>query len=150
MFMRHKQKQIAALVDDESRHATTDASALETPELTAYRDTLLRLREGAHNAASPTPEIGDGQFGAFMAGIREGIEAPAPRSTGLWAMASLSAAALVLVLSLLAIFARPNEPVKATEVESAHTELDGVAVDWYDPPEGVTTVWVTMPETDLW
>ncbi len=149
MWMRRKLKQTAAMADNEPAHAPRDPAALETAELQAYRQTLVRLREGAQ-AAAKAPEISDAQFGAFMAGIRDGIEAPAPNARGLWALASLSAAALVLVLSLLAIFARPNEPIKATEVESAHTELDGVAVDWYDAPEGMTTVWVTMPEADLW
>ncbi|HDP36238.1 MAG TPA: hypothetical protein ENN29_14165 [Candidatus Hydrogenedentes bacterium] len=151
MFMRRKQKQIAALLDAERQYAPSDASALETSELQAYRDALLRLREGAQAAAARAPEISDGQFGAFMTGIREGIEAPAPRrAAGLLATASLAAAALVLVMSLLIIFSRPNEPVRATEVESAHTELDGAAVDCYDTTEGTTTVWVTMPENDLW
>lgn len=151
MFTKRKQKQMAALVDGENQYGPADASTLEMPELQAYQEKLLRLREGTQQTAARTPEINDGQFGAFMAGIREGIEAPAPRhATGFWASASLATAALVLVLSLLVIFYRPNEPVQATEVESAHTELDGAAVDCYDSPQGTTTVWVTMPENDLW
>ena len=151
MFMRRKQKQMAALVDGEKRYASADASVLETPELQAYRDDMLRLREGAQQAVARTPEISEGQFGAFMAGIRDSIEQPAPsHARGMWATVSFAAAALVVVLSLLVIFNRPAEPVQATEVESAVTELDGVSVDCYDSPQGTTTVWVTMPENDLW
>jgi hypothetical protein len=151
MFMRRKQKQMAALVDGEKRYAPADTSVLEMPELQAYRDSVLHLREGAQQTAARTPEISEGQFGAFMAGIREGIEQPAPRyARSLWATASIAAAALVLVLSLLVIFNQPAEPVQATEVESVHTELDGVSVNCYDSPQGTTTVWVTMPESDLW
>lgn len=151
MFMRRKDKEMTALVDGENCYAPADTSVQETPEYQSYRDDMLRLREGAQQAAAKTPEISDGQMGAFMAGIREGIEQPAPRhAKGIWATASLVAAALVLVLSLLVIFHQPNEPVQATEVESVHTDLDGVSVDCYDSPQGTTTVWVTMPENDLW
>ena len=151
MFMRRKEKEMTTLVDGENRYAPADASVPKTPEFQAYRNDMLRLREGAQQAAAQTPEISDGQMGAFLAGIREGIEQPAPRhAKGMWATASLVAAALVLVLSLLVIFHQPNKPVQATEVESAHTELDGVSVNCYDSPQGTTTVWVTMPESDLW
>lgn len=151
MFMRRKEKEMTALVDGEGRYAPMDSSVLETPEYQTYRDDMMRLREGAQQAAAQTPEISDGQMGAFITGIREGIEQPAPSHVkGMWATASLVAAALVLVLSLLVIFNSPNEAVQATEVESAVTELDGAAVDCYDSPQGTTTVWVTMPENDLW
>ena len=97
MFMRRKQKQMAALVDGEKRYASADASVLETPELQAYRDDMLRLREGAQQAVARTPEISEGQFGAFMAGIRDSIEQPAPsHARGMWATVSFAAAALVV------------------------------------------------------
>ncbi len=110
---------------------------------------LTLLRQGARQAAH-APEISDAQFPIFMAGLRDALERPEPRHSGLWAMASLSAAALVLVLSILALFSRGAEPVRATEIESAHTELDGVTVDLSNDASGLSTVWVTMPESDLW
>ncbi|MCK5862945.1 MAG: hypothetical protein KAH38_10690 [Candidatus Hydrogenedentes bacterium] len=151
MFIRRKQKQMAAQVDGEKRYASPNEAPQKTPELQAYQEELIRLREGVHETIKHTPEISDGQFGSFMAGIHEGIEKPAPRHVKtIWATASLTTAALVVVVSLWVIFSSPNDPVQATEVESAHTELDGAAVNCYDTPQGMTTVWVTMPENDLW
>lgn len=148
MFRRKKMKQIGALLDGETRYSGDAEHYLSDGACREYYDAARQLRRGAQQAAR-APEISDGQMGAFIAGVREGVERPEPRAAGLWAMASLSAAALVLVLSLLAIFSRGGEPVRATEVESAHTELEGVFVE-FDNHNDISTVWVTMPESDLW
>ena len=148
MFERKKMKQIGARLDGESRYASRQ-SPPDDAEAHAYETAVLQLRRGAALAAR-TPEISDGQFGAFMQGIREGIERPAPRFTRLWTVASVAAAALIMLFSALAYFGTGSEPVRATEVESVSTELDGVTVRFYDSPQGVSTVQVTMPENDLW
>lgn len=148
MFERKKMKQIGALLDGEPRYAGRQALSGDA-EAQAYEAAVLQLRHGAAVAAR-TPEISDAQFGAFMQGIREGIETPAPRFSRLWTVASVTAAALIMLLSALAYFGTGSEPVRATEVESVSTELDGVTVRFYDSPQGVSTVQVTMPENDLW
>ncbi len=148
MFKRKKLKQIGALLDGETRYSGNATACLDDVECRAHGAAIEAIRRGAREAAH-APEISDGQFGAFMAGIREGVEQPEARPASLWAMASLSAAALVLVLSLLAIFSRGAEPVRATEIESVHTELEGVTVE-FNNQQDVSTVWVTMTESDLW
>ncbi len=148
MFDRKKRKQIGARLDGEIRYAGRQTPPRE-PALKAYEAAVLQLRRGAAQAAR-APEINDAQFGAFMRGIQEGIETPAPGLSRLWAMASLAAAALVLLLSVFAYFGTGSEPVRASEVESVYTDLDGVTVNYYDTPQGVSTVQVTMPENDLW
>ena len=149
MFKQRKMKQLGARLDGEGRYAGAEILEVNDAELARHRDAILALRQGAAEAAR-TPEISDAQFGAFMQGIRDGIETPAPRLYGLWAMASVAAAALVLILSALAFFTTGSEPVRATQVESVSTELDGVTIHFNDNQEGVSTVWVSMPESDLW
>ena len=111
---------------------------------------LACLRRGAQAAAERTPEISDGQFGAFMAGIHAGIAEPAPRKYTLWTSVSIAFAALIIVIALLSILHPGPEPVKANAVESVSTELNGATVDWYDNKEGVTTVWVKTSGDDVW
>lgn len=148
MFKRKKMKQIGALLDGEPHYSGDAEHHLGDAACRDYADAVRLMRSGAREAAH-APEISDAQLGAFIAGIRDGIERPEPRTAGLWATASVVAAALVLVLSLLAVFSRGGEPVRATEVESAYTELEGVTVE-FDNRGDVSTVWVTMPESDLW
>lgn len=125
------------------------------PECAAHLDMLRLLREGAE-AARQAPRIEDAQFPAFMAGIREGIAAAeaAPVRVpfwrrGFWQLASACTAALIAAFSLFWMVAEGPAPAAAT-VEDAWTEVEGATVDWYDSKTGVTTVWVTMHEEDLW
>ncbi len=115
-----------------------------------YISELSRMRRGAQMACRNTPEISDGQFGAFMAGITRGIAEPAPRRFRLWTSMSIAAAALIIVIALLSILYPSPEAVKANTVESVSTELNGATVDWYDNKEGVTTVWVKTSGDDVW
>lgn len=149
MFRQRRLKQIGARLDGETRYQGAAAPDRADEEAKRYEEAVLQLRRGASRAAR-TPEISDAQFGAFMRGIQEGIEAPAPRRVGAWTVASVTLAVLVIVVSILAFFTAGPEPVRATEVESASTELEGVTVNFYDTPQGVSTVRVNMPESDLW
>ncbi len=148
MSKRKMMKQIGARLDGETRYAGRHATPKDEASK-EYEAAVLQLRHSAACAAR-APEISDTQFNAFMQGICEGIETPSPRYSKVWTLASLAAAALVLLLSVLAYFGTGSEPVRATEVESVYTELDGVTVHYYDTPQGVSTVQVTMPENDLW
>jgi len=107
-----------------------------------YVAELKRMRQGVQTAAIHTPEISDGQFGAFMAGINAAIAEPVPRRYPFWTTVSIAAAALIIVVAMLSILYPSPEPVKANTVESVTTDLNNATVDWYDSKDGVTTVWV--------
>ncbi len=142
---RRLMRQAAAFDGETARRAETPVST--DPEYVAH---LTRLRRSAEIAARKTPEISDGQFGTFMAGINAAIAEPAPRSYRLWTSMSIAAAALIIVIALLSILYPSPETVKANAVESVSTELNGATVDWYDNKEGVTTVWVKTSRDDVW
>lgn len=148
MFKEKKYIKIGAIFDGEMPSKALDSSTSD-PELAHYVKSIMRLREGAAMAAK-APVISDAQFQHFMEGIREGIAAPTPRLTRLWALASLATAVLVLILVSLAYLGTGTTPVRATEVESVSTELEGVTVHFYETKEGVSTIWVNLPENDLW
>lgn len=149
MFKRKKMMQIGARLDGETRYSGREIPETQDEELKQYESALLLQRRGAARAAR-TPEISDTQFDAFMQGIREGVAEPAPRFAGLWTVASVATVTLIVIISLLAFFTGGPDPVRATEVESVSTELQGVTVNYYDNPQGVSTVKVNMPENDLW
>lgn len=101
------------------------------------------LRAGV--ARLPKPRgIEDAQFGAFMAGIRDGIEQPAPSHRGFWAALSLVGASLVVALAVFSMFTGPA-PVKATEVKSFSTQIEGATVD-INVLDGVTTISLSPPQ----
>lgn len=149
MSKRKKMMQIGARLDGEARYSGREIPDNQDEELKQYEAALLLQRRGATRAAR-APEISDTQFDVFMQGIREGVAEPAPRFAGLWTLASVATVMLIVIISLLAFFTGGPDPVRATEVESVSTELQGVTVNYYDNPQGVSTVKVTMPESDLW
>lgn len=122
------------------------------PECGALAAGIDMLRQNLPAAAS-VPAIADAQFGAFMAGVREGMHAPArPWALRLWAGASLAAAALVIAASLFLLFPESGQParVEATEVVEARTELDGATVDVELSEDGNATLWVHNAPGNLW
>ena len=113
---------------------------------------LLRaLRHGAQQTAR-RETIGDGQFPAFMAGVREGIEAPetAWRWNRAWAFASVAAAALITAGSVFAVFSGEPAPVEGTVVESWSTDLEDAEIRQYSSENGTQTVWVSVAREDMW
>lgn len=115
----------------------------------AHLDRLKRF-SAAIAAVRHEATIEDAQFGAFMAGIHEEI-APKPAwRRGFWAMASLSAAALLIALSLWGVFRLGLDPHAMTEVEAMQTELEGASLDWVPADDGVATLWVNVSEDDTW
>lgn len=110
---------------------------------------MRRIREVASETVS-RQEIADGQFGAFMEGICEGIE-PAGRGWGrFWAAASVSAAALIAAVSAFVVVSDEPQKVDATVVESCTTDLEGATVRTYEDEAGDTTIAVTMSKDDIW
>ena len=115
-----------------------------------YLASLETVRQFVTATGDAAPAIQDAQMPAFMRGIQDGLdEAPARSHKSLWAMLSLVTAALIIALATFSMFTGPG-PVKATEIESISTELEGATVEWFDLDNGVTTVWINVSEEDLW
>jgi anti-sigma factor RsiW len=110
---------------------------------------LQRLRNAA-TAAVRREEIGDSQFPAFMAGVREGLQPPQRGWGRFWAVASLTAAALIAAVSTFIIISDQPQTVDATVVESVTTDIEGATVQTYEDAEGDTTIAVTMSKDDIW
>ncbi len=122
------------------------------PSCAALRARLLRVRDGVR-AVAVRQEIGSGQFDAFYAGIRDRVDAPAPtRWRGIWALASLGAAALLVAVSIFAISSGGPAPVQAhTTVESATSDIEGALIETQDSSERDSAiVWVHVPHGDVW
>ncbi len=145
MIKRWKFQKIAARIDGELPLSSMPGD----PESQSYAHFVETLHKHAQTLPE-APVIADESMTAFLSGIHEGLDTPALSTGRLWTMGSALTAALILVLSLLVIFSRGDEKVRATEVESCTTELDGVTIKTFDNRDGVSTVWVTMPENDLW
>ncbi|MBI1319818.1 MAG: hypothetical protein GC168_12880 [Candidatus Hydrogenedens sp.] len=97
-----------------------------------------------------TPRIEDAQFRTFMDGIRQEM-VPAPRGVFArwWSLASLAAASFLIALSVFYIGWGDPAPVRATEVESVSTELEGATTDFYGSENGTATIWINLAEDDL-
>jgi len=141
-------ERVEALIDGESRNEhAVEAHLSDCATCIAHRDHLLRLRSALRG---DVPKLSEQQFPAFYDGIRSGISQSPPRSRGIWALSSLAAAALVIAVATFSIFSGSvPEPVRANEVESASTEIEGATVEWSDSGGGVTTIWISVSEDDL-
>lgn len=141
-------RHIEAFVDGE----LADAGAVEfhlsnCPACAEHRKTLLQWRAAVRTEA---PRLEDGQFPAFLSGIKAGLPDSEPRYRGFWALTSLAAAALVIAIATFSIFnGTTPEPVRANEVESVSTDIDGATVGWDDSGSGVTTIWISIAEDDV-
>jgi len=126
----------------------------DCPECAGHLALLSALRRGAQSVAR-REEIRDPQFSAFMSGIRERVEAPrGVNRLGWWAWSSIGAAALIVSAFTFEVVGGGPAPVRAqTEIESVSTDLDGARIGDYQEEDGaktVCTVWVNMPQGDVW
>lgn len=113
---------------------------------------LAAIREGVRGIARDET-IADGQLPAFMAGIREGVEAQAVpwwRPARLWALSSVATAALIASTSLFMVFSGEPAEVEGSIVESYSTDLEDADVSYYSSENGTKTVWVNVAREDLW
>jgi anti-sigma factor RsiW len=141
-------KKIDAWLDGElTETATVQAHLEDCPACARHHALALQMRE-AVQALPTAPEVADGQFSAFLEGIERGIEAPRKGPGNFWALASLTAAALVIAVATFSLFTGPG-PVKANEVESISTQLDNATVHWDNSDDGVTTIWISIAEDDV-
>ncbi len=112
---------------------------------------FLRQTRTAVAAVATRHHISDAQFPAFMEGLRVEIERPQRSWRGLWALGSLVSAALVAAIALYSLVKPAPVPVEAkTEVELFSTQIEGATtkVDYSD--DGVATIWINVPEGDMW
>jgi hypothetical protein len=112
----------------------------------SYRE-LQMIREALR--AQDTPRIEDAQFRVFMDGIRAEMVPARSVYTRWWSLASLAAASFLIALSLFFIGWGEPAPVRANEVESVSTELEGATTDFYGSANGTATIWINMAEDDL-
>ncbi len=116
----------------------------------AHLESLQMLRSAANRRATRI-EITDAQFESFANPIRERIE-NTPRSyRGFWAAVStLCAAALIVVAVLVGVSGSPNPVEAESVVESFTTEIDGATATSFVSGDGTATVWVNVPDGDMW
>ena len=117
-----------------------------------YVQILRYTREGALAMAGSRPRISDTQWPSFVSGIREEIETQQNRyNRGWWAMLSLVSASLVVATSVFYMITGPQKPAVAeTTIESYSTEIDGATTQSFYTDNGTATVWVNLPEGDMW
>jgi anti-sigma factor RsiW len=144
------QKKVERWFDGETAtHDGVGQHVAACPECSALVDRLRALREAA-KASVARPIIDDPQFPAFMEGIRDRIQEPARHHRGLWALASVTAASMIVAASVLFILVGGPADVAATEVESATTDIENATVEFYSSEDGSATVWVSEGGGEMW
>lgn len=138
----------AAFDGERPRSDALDAHLEACPLCRAHLANLERMR-AAVGAVAERTRIEDPQMPAFMAGIREGMEAPARRPRSWIAATSLVTAALVMALATFVMLKGGPDPVRATEVEYLSTDLENATVEWYDSEDLGTTIWINQAGDDL-
>ena len=152
MFKCAWQRQAERWFDGEC--AASDAVARHVascPECAAFLDRLRVLRTGA-KAVAVREEIAEPQLPAFIEGLRERIQAP-PRHRGAWALVSLTAASLIVAVSVfftVTVVTGPPRGAAATVVESASTDIRGATVTVSSSEDGTALVWVTEGKGEMW
>ncbi len=109
---------------------------------------LERTRAAIH--AMPAPALDDAQMPAFLHDLRTRVEQKPARSFNLWAMMSAAAAAVVVAVSLLSIFSTGPQPIEATVIEEVSTDIQGATTESAVSDDGTATIWINVPEGDLW
>ena len=150
MTRRKRERLLERLFDGESI-SRKDAERLSSEDFATdplWKD-LETLRTGAKEIARQE-EISDSQFPAFVSGIYERVE-PAPKThRGRWALASLTAAALIVAVSAFLVVRGETPNATATVIENATTEIEGASVHWTSSEDGDATVWVDVADGEVW
>ena len=147
MNKKKREELIAACFDGERPKSELDALLKNHPDDESYLASLGMVRDQIH-AAPVEHGIDDPQFSTFMRGIEQGMDkSPSPwRGRLIWA--SMTAATLILALSIFSIVTPPPAPVDATEVDFVKTELSGATTEWTES-EDVVTLWVNTSKEDI-
>ncbi len=128
--------------DRVARHVTACAAC------SAHLAALRALRGGTE-AVAAREAISEAQFPAFIDDICERLKPKAGYRMGLWAFASVTAAALIVAGSTFLVFTSGPRNATATVIESASTEIEGAKVDVRYSANGTATVWVSVAEKDV-
>lgn len=152
MWRKRQVQHIARVFDGEAADSKTAGPPGE------LRDSLALIRDGAR-AARRQAEIADAQLPAFLDGIHARIAQEPSRATvfgrsfsrdRLWAVVSLTSAALIVAISAVLVFSGETPDVRATTVvEEVSTDIDGASVHWDTLDDGATVVWVEFADRDL-
>lgn len=109
---------------------------------------LEQMRAAIH--AEPAPALDAAQMPAFLGDLRERVEQKPARSFNVWAMMSAAAAAVVVAVSLMTIFSPGQQSIEATVIEEVKTGIDGATTESNVDEDGTATIWINVPEGDLW
>lgn len=133
--------------DGEAGVSATIESHVESCESCKAHVAFLAECREAIAEAGEKPVIADAQMPVFLEGIAEGINEPRRRFTGVFAMASGLAAALIVAVSTMTMVSPGPDPVGAESViETVSTEIDGATVEIFDEDDATPMVWLHLPE----
>jgi len=117
----------------------------------AYADQLKRIRAGFAAANADRPAITEAQMPAFLRELETRVHAKPRRRIAFITMASAAAAAIVVAVSVLSLIPTSGpKAIEATEIEETTTEIDGATTESTVSDDGTATIWVNLPEGDLW
>lgn len=143
-----KQREVERWFDGELADASIESHIDSCVSCGAHVE-FLRVCRASVEALGDAPEISEGQLPAFLEGIRDEVQGtPVRRRTGLWALASMAAAAVIVAVSAMTITSDGLDPVAAeSEVETVSTEIDGASVELFES-DGTPTVWLNDAPSD--
>jgi anti-sigma factor RsiW len=130
--------------DGESARASFVEGHLETCAACAKHLKFLESSREAVGAVVQHAEISDSQFAAFMGGIHQETSQRPRNHRGLWTLASLVSAALLIALSIFTVLAPGNTP--AIAVDNYETGIEGASIELLYSDDDTPTVWVNMPD----
>jgi len=151
MMMCSQQMNVERYFDGAAPDVAAVQSHLEVcAECRGHLASLERMRAG-FAIRKAAPEIADAQLSAFMRELHDRVEtAPVARPFRFWATISAAAAALVVTISILSIMSPGSKPIEATVVEQRSSDIEGATTSVSVADDGTTTVWVNVPEGDMW
>lgn len=141
------QQEVERWFDGESANSEEIKGHLKQCEACQAHVDFLRETRVAMEALPHSPEIAEAQLPAFLEGIAQEVHQPRRRFTGIWAMASGVAAALIAAVSVLSMLTPPASPVGAqTVIETYSTDIDGATVVLLGDENETPTVWLNAPD----
>lgn len=134
----------------EVRNSDISEHVSNCPECGAYVARLDAIRSAVAGGLAKG-EIADGQFNAFMSGVRGRIETDPKSQRSFWAASSLVAASLLMAVSAFVIISGGAPEAQArTEVQFVETDLEGATTSVTYSEQGSATVWLNVPDGEMW
>lgn len=139
-----RQAEIERWFDGESIQGGFAEAHLESCAECAKHLRFLELSRQAVGAVVQRAEIADSQFASFMDGIHQETSQRPRNRRGLWTLASLVSAALLIALSIFAVVTPGKAP--AIAVDHYETGVEGASIELLYSDDDTPTVWVNMPD----